>query len=70
MELNAIAAVAVGGTSLMGGRATILGSLVGALFIQLVRYTLLTEGIEDSIARVITAATIIVAVLLQRRSAR
>ena len=69
MELNAIAAVAVGGTSLMGGRATVLGTLVGALFIQLVRYTLLTEGVEDSIARVITAATIIVAVLLQRHRA-
>ena len=69
MELNAIAAVAVGGTSLMGGRATIPGTLVGALFIQLVRYTLLTEGVDDAVARVITAATIIVAVLLQRRRA-
>ena len=67
MELNAIAAVAVGGTSLMGGRATILGTLVGALFIQLVRYTLLTEGVDDAVARVVTAGTIIVAVLLQRR---
>ena len=69
MELNAIAAVAVGGTSLMGGRATIVGTLIGALFIQLVRYTLLTEGVDDAVARVITAGTIIVAVLLQRRRA-
>ena len=67
MELNAIAAVAVGGTPLMGGRATVLGTLIGALFIQLVRYTLLTEGVDDAVARVVTAGTIIVAVLLQRR---
>ncbi len=69
MELDAIAAVAVGGTSLMGGRASILGTLIGALFIQLVRYTLLTEGVDDAVARVIAAGTIIVAVLLQRRRA-
>ena len=69
MELDAIAAVAVGGTSLMGGRASILGTLIGALFIQLVRYTLLTEGVDDAVARVIAAGTIIVAVLLQRQRA-
>jgi simple sugar transport system permease protein/ribose transport system permease protein len=69
MELDAIAAVAVGGTSLMGGRASVPGTLVGALFIQLVRYTLLTEGVDDAVARVIAAGTIIVAVLLQRRRA-
>jgi simple sugar transport system permease protein/ribose transport system permease protein len=69
MELDAIAAVAVGGTSLMGGKASVLGTLIGALFIQLVRYTLLTEGVDDAVARVIAAGTIIVAVLLQRRRA-
>lgn len=69
MELNAIAAVAVGGTSLMGGRATVIGTLIGALIIQLTSYTLLTEGLSDAWVRVVTAAAILVAVLLQRRTA-
>ena len=68
MELNAIAAVAVGGTSLMGGRATIVGTLIGSLIIQLTSYTLLTEGLTDAWVRVVTAAAILVAVLLQRRA--
>lgn len=70
MELNAIAAVAVGGTSLLGGRATIWGTFVGALIIQLTRYTLLTEGLTDATVRIVTAAAILGAVLLQRRSGR
>jgi ribose/xylose/arabinose/galactoside ABC-type transport system permease subunit len=70
MELDAIAAVAVGGTSLMGGRGTVLGTLIGAHIIQLLRFTLLTEGVEDAVARVITAAAIVVAVLLQRQRRR
>src|SRR5919112_4043904 len=48
MELDAIAAVAVGGTLLTGGRATVTGTLVGALIIQLVRYTLLANGVPDA----------------------
>ena len=68
MELNAIAAVAVGGTSLMGGRATIIGTLIGSLIIQLTSYTLLTEGLTDAWVRIVTAGAIVVAVLIQRRS--
>ena len=67
MELDAIAAVAVGGTLLTGGRATILGTLLGALIIQLVRYTLLANGVPDAAALVVKAGLIIVAVWLQRQ---
>ena len=67
MELDAIAAVAVGGTLLTGGRATILGTLLGALTIQLVRYTLLANGVPDAAALVVKAAIIIAAVWLQER---
>jgi ribose transport system permease protein len=66
MELNAIAAVAVGGTSLMGGRANVIGTMIGALILQLIRTTLLSHNIEDAVARIVTATAIIVAVLLQR----
>jgi galactofuranose transport system permease protein len=68
MELDAIAAVAVGGTLLTGGRATIVGTLLGALIIQLVRYTLLANGVPDAAALVVKAAIIVLAVWLQRQS--
>ncbi len=67
MELDAIAAVAVGGTLLSGGRATIVGTLLGALIIQLVRYTLLANGVPDAAALVAKAGLIIGAVWLQRQ---
>ena len=67
MELDAIAAVAVGGTPLLGGQAHLLGTLVGALIIQLVRYTLLANGVPDAAAQVVKAAIIVGAVVLQRR---
>ena len=67
MELDAIAAVAVGGTLLSGGRATIIGTLIGALTIQLVRYTLLANGVPDAAALVVKAAIIVGAVWLQER---
>lgn len=67
MELDAIAAVAVGGTLLTGGKATIIGTLIGALTIQLVRYTLLANGVPDAAALVIKAAIIILAVWLQQQ---
>ncbi len=65
MELDAIAAVAVGGTLLSGGRATITGTLIGALIIQLVRYTMLANGVPDDVAKLAKAALIIAAVWLQ-----
>lgn len=66
MELNAIAAVAVGGTPLLGGRANVIGTMIGALILQLIRTTLLSHNIPDAVARVVTASAIIFAVLMQR----
>ncbi|SMB97707.1 ABC transporter permease [Deinococcus hopiensis] len=67
MELDAIAAVAVGGTALSGGKVSLFGTMVGALFIQLLRYTLLVKGVPDSVALMIKAAIIVIAVALQYR---
>ncbi|WP_375449965.1 ABC transporter permease [uncultured Devosia sp.] len=67
MELDAIAAVAVGGTLLTGGKATIIGTLIGALTIQLVRYTLLANGVPDAAALVVKAVIIVIAVWLQQQ---
>ncbi|RCW79613.1 ABC transporter permease [Paracoccus lutimaris] len=66
MELDAIAAAVVGGAALAGGRAPILGTLLGAVFIQLMGYTLIANGISDEMTLIVTAAIIAVAVWLQR----
>jgi ribose/xylose/arabinose/galactoside ABC-type transport system permease subunit len=68
MELDAIAAVAVGGTLLSGGKATIIGTLLGALTIQLVRFTLLANGVPPAAALVVKAAIIAFAVWLQQQN--
>lgn len=66
MELDAIAAAVVGGAVLTGGRAPVLGALLGAAIIQLVRYTLLANGVHDAVALIAKAAIIIAAVYLQQ----
>ncbi len=66
MELDAIAAVAVGGTPFTGGRATIIGTLIGALIMQMIRYTLLSHDVSDTVAMVVKGAIILVAVYIQR----
>ena len=66
-ELDAIAAVAVGGTPLTGGRATILGTAIGAIFIQLIRQTVVSLNIPDDIASVIIGILIVMAVFVQRQ---
>ncbi|MDK1373691.1 MULTISPECIES: ABC transporter permease [unclassified Sinorhizobium] len=70
MELDAIAAVAVGGTLLTGGRANIIGTVIGALVIQLVRYTLLANGVPDAAALIVKAALIVLAVFIQQRAGK
>ncbi|MEA2531084.1 MAG: galactofuranose transport system permease protein, partial [Thermomicrobiales bacterium] len=67
MELDAIAAAAVGGTVLTGGRASVVGTLIGASIIHQIRYTLISHGVADGTTRIVVAATIILAVLLQWR---
>lgn len=65
MELDAIAAAVVGGAALSGGRAPILGALLGAVFIQLMGYTLIANGVSDEKTLIVTAAIIAVAVWMQ-----
>lgn len=64
-EMDAIAAVAVGGTSLTGGKARMLGSVAGALIMQLVSMTVNYHGWNSSWGDVLKAAILILAVCLQ-----
>jgi ribose/xylose/arabinose/galactoside ABC-type transport system permease subunit len=66
IELDAIAATVVGGTPLTGGRATVIGTLIGALIMQIITTGFVMNGISYSWSLVIKAAIIIVAVYIQR----
>ncbi len=66
IELSAITAVVVGGTPLSGGRVKIMGTVMGALLIQLITNTFIANDLPFTWAQVLTAAIILVAVYLQK----
>ena len=69
-ELDAIAAVVIGGTSLSGGRGTILGTLIGALIISVLANGLRILSVAQEWQTVVTGSIIILAVyadILRRR---
>jgi fructose transport system permease protein len=61
-NLDAITAVVLGGTSLFGGRGTIIGTLIGALIIGIVRNGLVLMGVASTYQILITGILVIVAV--------
>jgi erythritol transport system permease protein len=70
-ELNAIAAVVLGGTSLMGGRGTVSGTLIGAFVIGVLADGLVLLGVSEFWQMVVKGLVIVVAVVLdqfQKRS--
>ena len=66
-EMNAIAAVVVGGTSMAGGRGSIEGTMLGVLIIGIMNNLLVLLGIDAFLANAFTGAIIIAAVLMQRK---
>ena len=66
VELDAIAAVVVGGTALTGGRATILGTVVGALIMQVIATSFNMLLVPYAWSLALKAAIILFAVYLQR----
>ncbi|MGB3627797.1 MAG: ABC transporter permease [Henriciella sp.] len=65
IELDAILAVVIGGTSLMGGRYSLVLAVVGALIIQSLNTAIVLSGIPPKFNLVIKAAVIIAVLLLQ-----
>ncbi|MFM9879577.1 MAG: ABC transporter permease [Burkholderiaceae bacterium] len=64
IELQVIAAVVIGGTSLMGGRGSVINTLFGVLIIAVLEAGLAQVGASDPTKRIITGAVIVVAVIV------
>jgi ribose transport system permease protein len=62
-ELQAIAAVVVGGTSLLGGRGSVVGSFLGVLIISVLGSGLAQAGAQEPTKRLVTGAVIVAAVV-------
>ncbi|MCD7736515.1 MAG: ABC transporter permease [Lachnospiraceae bacterium] len=67
IELDCVAAVAIGGTSMSGGKAVIWGTLIGAIVMQLITTMMNMNNIYYAYALVIKAFIIIAALYLQRK---
>jgi ribose/xylose/arabinose/galactoside ABC-type transport system permease subunit len=65
-ELDVIAAVVIGGTSLSGGRGTVWGTLVGALLISVINNGMILLGISPDFQQLVKGLIILGAVLLDR----
>ncbi|GAA4600646.1 ribose transport system permease protein [Actinoplanes octamycinicus] len=66
IELSAITAVVVGGTPLTGGRVRVLGTVAGALLMQLVVATMIKHDLPPSTTEMVQAVIILVAVYVAR----
>lgn len=63
LELSAIAAVVIGGTSLMGGRGSVVSSFLGVLIIAVLQAGLAQVGATEPAKRIVTGAVIVAAVI-------
>ncbi|HYI34126.1 MAG TPA: ABC transporter permease [Glaciibacter sp.] len=68
-ELDAIAAVVVGGTLLIGGRGTIVGTVLGVLIFSALTNVFVQNNLDTSVQLIAKGFIIVIAVLLQQRFA-
>ena len=66
LELEVIAAVVIGGASLSGGEGTVLGSLVGAVLMAVIRTGCNFMGVHNWVQEIVTGGIIVVAVAMDR----
>jgi ribose transport system permease protein len=64
MELQVIAAVVIGGTSLMGGRGSVVNTFIGVLIIAVLEAGLAQTGASDPAKRIVTGLVIVIAVIV------
>jgi len=65
LELDAILAVTLGGTSLAGGKFSLAGSMIGALIIQTLTYTIYSLGVPPEVNMVVKAVVVFVVCISQ-----
>ncbi len=65
IEMDGILAVAIGGTSLSGGRFSLIASIIGALVVQTITTMILAFGVAPEVIRVFKALIVIVICLAQ-----
>ena len=70
IELDAILAVALGGTSLAGGRFNLIGTLIGGLIIQTLTYAIYSLGVPPEINMVVKAIVVFAVCLFQSAELR
>ncbi len=70
LELDAILAVCIGGTSLAGGKFSFAGSVIGALVMQTLTTTILTRGVPAEATLVLKAVIVVAVCLLQARQSQ
>jgi len=70
MELDAILAVALGGTALTGGRFSLAGTIVGALILQTLTSMIYSSGVPPEVNLVVKAVLVFVVMLLQSQELR
>jgi ribose transport system permease protein len=68
MELDSIAAVILGGTSLFGGKGSIVNTLIGSLIMGVISNGLVILGLESSIQMIVKGIIIIAAVSMSEKS--
>jgi len=66
LELDVIAAVIIGGGSLLGGRGTVFGTLVGAVLMTVIQIGCSQRGFPNWVQQIVTGAVIVAAVALDR----
>jgi ribose transport system permease protein len=67
-ELDAIAAVIIGGTVLTGGRGSLVGSMLGVLVFTTITNLFILNGLSTPIQNIAKGVIIVIAVLIQRRA--
>jgi fructose transport system permease protein len=69
-NLETITAVVIGGTSLFGGRGSVLGTLVGTLIVGVLRNGLTQAGVDNLYQNIATGILVILAVTLDQLARR
>ena len=69
-ELRVIAATVIGGASLMGGRGTAIGAMLGAVLVELINNGMIILGVDQDYNQIVMGAAIVVAVVIDQSKSR